>query len=60
LGFAGSVYIGFQMVGVMRNWLRCDQPDHAWKPLEAVDLWPAIAREAGGPAEAQPQSLSGI
>lgn len=45
LGFAGSVYIGFQMVGIMRKWLHCDQPDHAWKPLETVELWPAIARD---------------
>jgi len=53
LGFAGSVYIGFQMIGVMRKWLYCDEPDHAWKPLETVKLWPEIARDvfAAAPPE---------
>jgi hypothetical protein len=55
LGFAGSVYIGFQMIGVMRKWLYCDQTDHAWKPLETADLWPDIARDvfAAAPPEEQ-------
>jgi hypothetical protein len=53
LGFAGSVFIGFRMIEVMREWLHCDQPDHAWKPLETVELWPAIARDifAAAPPE---------
>lgn len=55
LGFAGSVRIGFQMVEIMRQWLRCDQSDHAWKPLETAELWPAIARDifAAAPLEEQ-------
>jgi hypothetical protein len=44
LGFAGSVAIGFGMVETMRRWLPCNEPDHAWNPLEVVELWPEIAR----------------
>ncbi|MGA2921166.1 MAG: hypothetical protein ABSE28_08685 [Candidatus Sulfotelmatobacter sp.] len=58
LGFAGSVFIGFRMIDVMREWLHCDQPDHAWKPLETVELWPAIARDifaAAAPEEREGQ-----
>jgi hypothetical protein len=53
LGFAGSVRIGFRMIDVMRRWLHCEQRDHAWKPLETAELWPAIARNifAGAPPE---------
>jgi hypothetical protein len=55
LGFAGSVAIGFAMVTAMRQWLCCDEPNRAWKPLETVELWQAIARDifASAPAEEQ-------
>src|SRR5579862_5525948 len=55
LGFAGSVRIGFQMIDVMRRWLHCEQTDHAWKPFETVELWPALARDifAAAPPEEQ-------
>src|SRR5579863_5840894 len=56
LGFAGSVYIGFQMIEVMRQWLRCDQPDHAWKPLETAEIWPEVARDVFAAAPAKEQA----
>ena len=55
LGFACSVAIGFAMVSTMRRWLDCDKPDHAWKRLETVELWPQIAKNifAAAPSEEQ-------
>jgi hypothetical protein len=57
LGFAGSVFIGFQMIDAMRRWLHCEQSDHAWKPLETTELWPAIARDIFAAAAAEEREL---
>jgi hypothetical protein len=57
LGFAGSVAIGFRMVQVMKAWLQKDTPNTAWLPLEALEIWPQIARDVFASAPAEEQAL---
>jgi hypothetical protein len=60
LGFAGSVLVGFRMVEAMKQWLHCEDLDRAWNPLEAVEIWPEIARGifADAPSGARDQGCS--
>ena len=61
VGFAGSVRIGFMMAETMRRWLRCEEPDAFWHPLEVAEQWPEIAQKVfqSAPPEEQ-QSLCAL
>jgi hypothetical protein len=57
VGFAGSVRIGFMMAEAMSRWLRCDEPDGFWQPLEVAEQWPEIAKKIFQSALPEEQGL---
>lgn len=44
-GFAGSVAIGFAMIGRLTQLLACDDPTRCWDPVAVADWWPQDARD---------------
>jgi len=56
-GFAGSVAIGFGMLGVLSTLLREAPPDTAWVPEAIAAWWPADARNVFGSFPDQEQGL---